>query len=176
MSKTKPGKVYRVAKKRLFTRKEYMKGVPNPKITIFDMGDIINPDKFEISLSLHTKEEVQITHNALEAARIAANKYMTKIAGRSGFYLKFRVFPHVVLRENKLATGAGADRVSDGMRGSFGKNVGLAAHVKKNQKVVTINVNRNNYWAAVKALRKAGMKIPGPFSISIDRGRELLNL
>jgi len=176
MAKTKPGKIYRIPKKRLFTRKEYMDGVPNPKITIFDMGDVSNPDRFEISLSLYPKEDVQITHNALEAARIAANRYITKVTGRTGFYMKFRVFPHVVLRENKQATGAGADRVSDGMRRAFGKNVGLAALVKKNQKIVTLSVNRNHYQAAREALRRAGMKIPSPFGISIDKGRELLKL
>ncbi len=33
-----------------------------------------------------------------------------------------RKFPHQVLRENKQATGAGADRVSDGMRQPSGRS------------------------------------------------------
>ncbi len=175
MAKMKPGRVYRIPKNRLYTRREYIDGIPNPKITIFDMGDLSNPDRFEISVSLYPKEDVQITHNALEAARVAANRYITKIAGRTGYYMKFRVYPHVVLRENKMATGAGADRVSDGMRKAFGKPVGLAAVVKKGQPIITIKVNRQHFAAAKEALRRAGMKIPCSFGISIDKGKELVN-
>lgn len=176
MPASKPGKIYRRAKKRLYTRREYMEGVPNPRITIYDMGELSNPGRFPLAISLYPREDTQITHNALEASRIAANRYILKVAGRTGYYMKFRVAPHVVLRENRVATGAGADRVSDGMRRAFGKNIGLAAHVKKNQKIITLRVNRNHYKAAREALRRAGMKIPAPFGISIDEGKELLNI
>jgi len=174
MATTKPGKIYRRPKSRKYTRREYMEGVPNSRITIYDMGDLSNPHRFPVTLSLYPKEDTQITHNAMEASRIAANRYIVKVAGRTGFYLKYRVAPHVVLRENRLASGAGADRVSDGMRKSFGKNIGLAAHVKKNQKIISLSVPRNRYKAAREALRRAGMKIPAPYGISIDRGKELL--
>ena len=58
--------------------------------------------------------------------------------GRSNFHFKVRVFPHHVLRENKQATGACADRVSEGMRLAFGKAVGTAARVIRNQKIMTV--------------------------------------
>ncbi|WP_456474424.1 50S ribosomal protein L16 [Candidatus Pyrohabitans sp.] len=169
MAKLKPGKIYRIPKKRLYTRREYMDGTPNPKITIFDMGDVSNPERFEYQLSLYAKEPGQITHNALEASRIAANRYITKRAGRSGFYMKFRVYPHVVLRENKMATGAGADRVSDGMRRAFGKPVGLAALVKEGQKVITLRTTENYVEDAKEALRRAAMKLPMPCGIAVEK-------
>ncbi|NOZ76458.1 MAG: 50S ribosomal protein L16 [Euryarchaeota archaeon] len=172
----KPARIYRTPKKRLYTRKEYMKGIPGPKITIFEMGELSNPEKFELEMSLVAKEEGQIVHNALEAARIAANRHMVKRMARDAYNLKIRVFPHVVLRENKQATGAGADRVSDGMSRSFGKPVGVAARVRKGQKIMTIRTSPARYQVAKDALRRAKVKFPVPCSITIDRGKELLKL
>jgi large subunit ribosomal protein L10e len=172
----KPGSIYRIPKKRSYTRREYMGGIPVSKITIFDMGDVANSEKFPVKLSLRAQESGQMTHNAMEAARIAANRYLLKTAGRSGFHLKFKLYPHEVLRENKQATGAGADRVSDGMRRAFGKAVSLAAKVSKEQEIMTVRVNPLRYPDAKNALRRAASKLPMPCSILIDEGRELLKL
>lgn len=78
------------------------------------------------------------------------------------------------MRENKQATGAGADRVSQGMRQSFGKNVGTAARVKRDQCVISIQTDPANYLAARDALRKAGMKFPTPTTIRLKKGAEHL--
>ncbi len=176
MAKDKAGKIYKVAKKRPYTRKEYMKGTPQSKITIFDMGDLKNVDRFEVRLSLVANEAGQITHNALEASRISSNRYIQKHLGPQGYFLKCRVYPHEVLRENKMATGAGADRVSDGMRRSFGKAVSLAARIRKSQKLITVGVNAANFHVAKDALKRASHKLPMPCSISIDKGKEILKL
>lgn len=172
----RPGRVYRTAKPRSYTRKEYMRGTPQSKITIFDMGDLANVDKFEVMVSLVAKEEGQITHNALEAARITSNRCITKSIGHGSYYLKCRVYPHIILRENKMASGAGADRVSDGMRCAFGKPVSLAASVKKGQKLMTIGVNVPKFQVAKTALKRASYKLPMPCRISVDRGKDLLKL
>jgi len=149
-----------------------MGGVPGSKITIFDMG---NPSvDFPVSLSLVAKESCQVRHNALEAARIFANRYLVKGVGRKNFYLKIRLYPHHVLRENKLATGAGADRVSSGMRHAFGRAVGTAARVKRGQKMLTVAVEEDNVDQAKEALRRASYKLPTPCKIVIDKGEELL--
>jgi large subunit ribosomal protein L10e len=172
----RPGRVYRTAKNRIYTRKEYMRGTPQSKITIFDMGDLKNADKFEVKISLVAKENGQITHNALEAARISSNRCIQKNVGPSGYYLKCRVYPHVVLRENKMAAGAGADRISDGMRKSFGKAISLAANVKAGQKLITIGTSASQFPVAKKALKRAAHKISMPCRISIDKGKEILKL
>jgi large subunit ribosomal protein L10e len=83
-------------------------------------------------------------------------------------------FPHQILRENKQATGAGADRVSQGMRLSFGKNVGTAARVKRNQRVISIKTEPEFYSAAREALRKASCKFPTPCTIKVVKGAEKL--
>ena len=59
-------------------------------------------------------EQEQITSEALEAARIAANKYMVKNAGKDTFHLRVRVHPFHVLRINKMLSCAGADRLQVG--------------------------------------------------------------
>ena len=64
--------------------------------------------------STRSWEKEQITSEALEAARIAANKYMVKHAGKDAFHLRIRVHPFHVLRINKMLSCAGADRLQTG--------------------------------------------------------------
>jgi large subunit ribosomal protein L10e len=85
-----------------------------------------------------------------------------------------RKFPHQVIRENKQATGAGADRVSDGMRQSFGKIVGTAARIEKGQQLFTIWCNPEDADIAKDALRRAYNKISPPCTVLVERGEELL--
>jgi large subunit ribosomal protein L10e len=168
----KPASMYREVKGPAYTRREYMGGIPGSKVTIFDMG---NPsESFPVKASLITKEPCQIRHSALEAARVAANRYLLREVGRTSFYLKLRVYPHHVLRENKQATGAGADRVSEGMRQAFGKAVGTAARVKKGQAVFSCWVHPQNFLKAKEALRRAGHKLPSPCKVVVEEGSELV--
>ncbi|HDS46068.1 MAG TPA: 50S ribosomal protein L16 [Methanomicrobia archaeon] len=168
----KPARMYTRVSGHAYVRREYLGGVPGSKITIFDMGNA--SVDFPVTLSLVAKESCQIRHNALEAARIFANRYLVKGVGRKNFYLKIRLYPHHVLRENKLATGAGADRVSSGMRHAFGRAVGTAARVKSGQRMLSVGVEPDNVEAAKEALRRASYKLPTPCRIVIDRGEELL--
>ncbi len=169
----KPGRMYRNITQRSYTRREYMGGIPGSKIVTFDMG---NPrEEFPVKLSLIAKEACQIRHNALEAARIAANKVLLSSVGQTNYYLKIRVYPHEVLRENKQATGAGADRVSQGMRQAFGKAVGTAARVKAGQKIMTLSVNPTHFQQAKKSLMSAGYKLPTPVRIEVEKGKELIS-
>ena len=48
-----------------------------------------------------------MSSEALEAARVAANKYMVKFAGKEAFHLRVRVHPFHVLRINKMLSCAG---------------------------------------------------------------------
>lgn len=83
-------------------------------------------------------EKEQVTSEALEAARIAANKYMVKNAGKDTFHLRVRVHPFHVLRINKMLSCAGADRLQTGMRGAFGKPQGTCARVSIGQILLSI--------------------------------------
>ncbi len=59
-------------------------------------------------------EKENVSSEALEAARIAANKYMSVRAGKDNFHLRVRVHPYHVLRINKMLSCAGADRLQTG--------------------------------------------------------------
>lgn len=160
----KPASMYRNIKQHSYTRRTYMGGVPGVQIIHYDMGNLQKKD-FQVKLSLCSKEKCAIRHTALEAGRITANRLMTNKVGRLNYYMKLRLYPHEVIRENKQATGAGADRVSSGMRAAFGKNVGTAARVNPMQKIFTISVNKEHFETAKKALKSAGQKLPTPTRI-----------
>jgi large subunit ribosomal protein L10e len=124
--------------------------------------------EFDVELSLIGLERCQIRHQALEAARIASNRDMTKNVGRQNYHLRIRVKPYHYLRENKMISGAGADRVQDGMRKAWGKVIGIAARVKPNQALITIRVNPRHIKQAMQALKKAAPKLPTPVFDKIE--------
>jgi len=168
----KPGSMYRFITQMAYTRREYMGGVPGSRITQFDLGD--KTTEFPVLVDLVAVEQCQIRHTALESARIASNRVLIKYTGALGYHLKIRTYPHHVIRENKQASGAGADRVSQGMRGSFGKPVGTAARVYPGQVILTIGVKPEHFVYAKDACRKATMKLPTPTRVVVRRGADLV--
>jgi large subunit ribosomal protein L10e len=161
----KPGKMYRNLAKKAYTRREYMGGVPGSKIVQFEMGNL--SQEFPTEIDLIVEETCQIRHSALEASRISINRKLLKDVGRTNFHFKVRVYPHHVLRENKQATGAGADRVSEGMRLAFGKAVGTAARVEAGQLIFTV-FSTPQYLDKIKAaMRNGAHKLPTPSHLKV---------
>lgn len=146
-----------------YTRKEYIHGSPVPKISKFTMGS--TSQTFSHKLRLLALRRVQIRHNAMEAARVAANKVLFDKLGDTGYSLRMKVYPHVILRENKMMAFAGADRLQEGMRRSFGKPAGLAARVELDQPLIEIEVNENAITLAKEALKLSASKLPTPCTI-----------
>ena len=169
----KPGRMYREIRGQAYTRREYMGGVPASRIITFDLGTI-NGD-FPVVMTLKVKESCQLRHTALEAARKAATRTLTQATNVANYHPRIRPYPRNVLREHKMATGAGADRVSGGMRAAFGKNVGTAARVQSGDVVMTIRVNPQAFSVAKQALWKASMKLPSPCYMEIEKGAELVS-
>lgn len=168
----RPGRSYRKLERpytrqsRRVPKKGYVKGVPKPKITEFELG---TKGEYDNALFLVAERSVQIRHNALEASRIAAVQELEKNIGKgAAFFIKIRVYPHHVLRENALATGAGADRFQQGMRMSFGKPIGTAAQVRSGQKIIEVRVNKQSLDIAKRALKKAGYKLPTPTRTAVE--------
>ena len=159
----KPGSMYHNIKQHPYTRREYMGGVPLSRITQFVLGNKVG--KFPFQLLLCSDESCQIRHTSLESACIAANRFLEKKLGVNDYRLTISVYPHHVLRENKQATGAGADRVSQGMRASFGKTVGTAARVKRGQIIMKVETFERNIGHTREALIKASSKLPPPCKI-----------
>jgi large subunit ribosomal protein L10e len=157
---------YRSVKGQAYTRKKYAKGFPPPKIVKFTMGD--TKANFEVEAKLVALKRAQIRHCALEAARIAANRIlMDKLAG--DYLMQIHPYPHIILRENKMIFGAHADRLSQGMRRSFGKAVGTAARVKPDQTIITVKVKANAVETAKESLKRGGAKLPIPCKIAIAK-------
>ena len=71
-----------------------------------------------------------------------------------------KVYPHVILRENKMIATAGADRLQEGMRRAFGKPIGLAARVEHNQPILEAYIYKEDQVAATQALKTASSKLP----------------
>lgn len=105
----------------------------------------------------------------MEAARIAANKYMVTNAGKDAFHLRVRVHPFHVLRINKMLSCAGADRLQTGMRGAFGKPFGLCARVAIGQILLSLRCRDQHAGTAEEALRRAKFKFPGRQKIVSSR-------
>ncbi|MCQ8898164.1 MAG: 50S ribosomal protein L16 [Hadesarchaea archaeon] len=163
----KPGKCYRHFSGPAYTRREFVDGVPGSRVTFFDMG---NPNgDFPLEVSLVAREQGQIRHNALEAARMAANRLLETVAGRENYHFKIRLYPHQILRDHPMAIGAGADRVSEGMRLAFGRPIGTAVRVKADQKVMTVRVPERFLELAKEALDRARAKLPLRWSVLVEK-------
>jgi large subunit ribosomal protein L10e len=146
-----------------YKKLSYVRSRPVCKIVRFDVGDVAK--KFQFTLDLVSKTDLQIRDNAIESARQTANRLLEKNLGKSGYRFMTRIYPHHVLRENPLAAGAGADRLSTGMAHSFGKPIGIAAQVKKGQPLFTIQITKEQVALARQALKRASYKIPCSCSI-----------
>jgi large subunit ribosomal protein L10e len=163
MAKLRNANAYRRVKRAYtrmskYKRKSFIKGVPGSKIHLFDMGNL--QATYPLKFKLVATKEVNLRHNALEAGRIAATHCLGGKYGKKGFSLHVHAIPHQIMRENALATGAGADRMQTGMRNAFGKPIGKSCSVRKGKVIMTANVPEGGEFFAREALRKASSKFP----------------
>jgi len=122
------------------------------------MGNLTG--EFDYSVDLVVKASLQIRDNALESARLIANRLLEGKVGKANFKFMIKVYPHHILRENPLAAGAGADRMSTGMKMSFGKPIGIAAQVKEKQVLFTVYTNKEHLPLARRAMKLSSHKLP----------------
>jgi len=158
-------KNFREIKGSPYTRRKYMGGVPGSKIVKFTMGDPTG--EFDYAVELINLMDAQIRHNALEAARIAANRLLELRLGREGFKLKIIPYPHHVLREHKRINVAQADRFQEGMSRAYGKPVGTAARVRRGAPIIIAEVDEGGLEVAKEALKRASDKFPVTSRITI---------
>ncbi|MDG7034748.1 MAG: 50S ribosomal protein L16 [Nitrososphaerota archaeon] len=151
------GRNYREVKGMPYVRREYIAGAPQPRVARFSQGGLV--ENYGYLLTLKSKDRAQIRHNALESARVAANKILEPL-GEPNYHLRVVSYPHVVLRENKMVATAGADRLSEGMRRAFGKPVGLAARVENGSTILEVRVRDTDLPKGRAALEAARIKLP----------------
>ncbi|PWN23214.1 putative RPL10-60S large subunit ribosomal protein L10 [Microstroma glucosiphilum] len=143
---------------------------PLTQIRIFDLGrKKASVDDFPFCCHLVCDEHQQITSEALEAARICANKYVTKTSGKDSFHLRVRVHPFHVIRINKMLSCAGADRLQTGMRGAYGKPYDTVARVDIGQILLSVRTRESNKAVVMEALRRSRYKFAGRQKIIISK-------
>lgn len=166
----RPARCYRYCKGKPFPKSRFNRGVPDPRLRIYDVGrKKASYEEFQSCVHLVSYEREQISAEALEAARITCNKYLVKTCGKDGFHFRIRIHPWHVLRINKMLTCAGADRLQTGMRGAFGKPNGKTARVKIGTILLSVRVNEKDVPSASEALRRAKFKFPGRQKVFISR-------
>merc|ERR1712160_119229 len=162
MGGRRPFRCYRYQKNKPYIKSRYCRGVPESKIRIYDVGAKKAPvDMFPFVAHLACDEKQQISSEALEACRVAVNKHLTKTIGKDSYHIRIRVHPYHVIRMNKMLSCAGADRLSSGMRHSFGKPMQIAARVNIGQIIYSIRSNPKTKAHSMEALRRASYKFAG---------------
>ncbi|MEM4311558.1 MAG: 50S ribosomal protein L16 [Nitrososphaerales archaeon] len=159
------GRNYRVIAGMPLVRREYVAGLPGLRIAKFTSG--IPSEAYDCKVELKAKERAQVRQNSLEASRVAANKILEKLGEKSYFFV-LKVYPHVVLRENKMITTAGADRLQEGMRKAWGKPIGLAARVERGTTIFEVQTFSNLLDKVREALKVASSKLPIPTYIEVN--------
>ncbi len=149
-----------------YKKKGFIKVVPARKIVKYNMGDL--KKEFPKKVKLISKEKFQLRHNSLESCRTLVNRQLQARFGAKGYKFTINQFPHHVLRENKMLTGAGADRMQSGMKHSFGKAMGTAAQLKPGKTILTVCVPEDGVEFAKKALTKTKPRIAGKVGIEIS--------
>ncbi|MDO8537873.1 MAG: 50S ribosomal protein L16 [archaeon] len=170
----RPAKCYRTHKDRAYSRiaikvhkRNYIGAVPGLKTRQFNMGNPLK--KYDTIVDLIAEnEDTQLRDNSLESVRIAVNRFLVKRVGKDNFFMRLRVYPHQILRENKMATGAGADRVSQGMGNCpFGKPIGRAARIRPGQTIMSVLVNKEHADLAKQGLLRARSRVSSKINVKI---------
>ncbi len=149
-----------------YTDKNYVRARPVCRVVNFTIGD--TNAKFEMSVHLVAKTPLQIRDNAIEAARQACNRMLETRIGKGNYFMQTRMYPHHILRENPLASGAGADRLSTGMARPFGKPIGVAAQIWAGKSVFSVRCAKPHVDTARLALKRASHKLPNQYHIVVE--------
>ena len=143
-------------------KKAFIKTNPPHKIVKFEMGNAkgFREGKLPHVLNVSTDEQVQIRHNAIESVRQYINKKLDKETNKN-FFFKIIPYPHHIQRENKMLTGAGADRMQKGMQLSFGKTTGKAVITKPGMQIFKLALaTEKETQFARQVLRAIKSKLP----------------
>ena len=175
MARNRPWRVHR-AVERPYTRFSYSKkknlilGAPPSKVRMLVMGKRDKePKEWKYAGHLIALEHIQVSDASLESVRVLINKYLE---GIKDYLFLVRAYPHHVVREHPIAYGAGADRISQGMRLSFGKPIGRAAQLYPGKIVLSIYFDREIFEEIKNYLRIAKNKLPGSYQIYVGENKD----
>merc|ERR1711991_632018 len=128
----RPARCTRYCKNKPYIKSRFCRGVPDPKIRIYDNGSKrAGVNAFPLCIHLVSMEKEQLGSEAIEAARQCANRHMVQSIGKDNFHMRIRIHPYHVVRIN----------------------IG--------QVLMSVRTIDNNKAVAVEALRRAKYKFPG---------------
>jgi large subunit ribosomal protein L10e len=158
----RPFKCYRYIKGKPYPKSRFNRAVPDPKLRFYEGANKnASWDKFPVCVHMVSNERECISSEALEACRVAFNKYLINKVTKEGFHFRMRPHPWHVFRINKMLSCAGADRLQAGMRRAFGKSYGKGCRVKIGEKLVSIRCKKADVKHVVAALKRGKAKLPG---------------
>ncbi|VVB66271.1 50S ribosomal protein L10e [Candidatus Gugararchaeum adminiculabundum] len=146
-------------------KKSFVKSMPHATLHVYNMGTV--KADYDTLVEVSAAADIQIRDNSLESGRQAINRHLEKALTVGGFQMKLLVYPHNVIRENKMITGAGADRLQKGMRKSFGRATSRAARIRQGQIVFTVRCRKANIPVIKEGVKRAQLKMPGKFVIEV---------
>ncbi|VVB99233.1 50S ribosomal protein L10e [uncultured archaeon] len=173
----RPGRCYSSTKDRAYTRyadtvqhKNFIGAVPGLKTRQFNMGNGMKEFDTVADLCIVCAPlGMQIRDNAIESTRLMVNRQLFKRLGKEEFFLKVRAYPHHILRENKQAQGAHADRIQKGMSHAFGKAIGRAIRVRDGQVLFSVLCMDENAEKAKECLETAVSRLPCRIKIHVHK-------
>ena len=148
-------------------KKNYIGASPQLKLRQFNMGNPLL--KYDTVADLLSKDSIDIRDNAVESVRSTVNRKLVKDLGKDSYFMKVRVYPSHLIRENKQAQGAGADRVSQGMTLAFGVPIGRMARVRKGQALMSVLCMESQKEVVKTALNRAKAKFPCKVEIKFHK-------
>jgi len=148
-----------------YKKLNFVKARPANRISRYTGG---TQENFTTNVHLIAKSDLQIRDASLESARQTSNRVLEGALGKTGYFFQMRVYPHHILRENPLASGAGADRLSTGMAHNYGKPIGIAARIKRGQPIFTIKTYKDHLPLARRAMKRAAYKLPCQCSVLVE--------
>lgn len=173
----RPGHCYREKNDRAYTRiaitvpkRNYISSSPGTKIRQFNMGNPLK--KYNRILKLVVGNHAQIRDNAVESTRMIINRYLINKVGKDLYFMRIMNFPFHLLRENKQAQGAHADRIQKGMSHAFGRVIGRAARVRPGQVIICVLVDKEFVDLAKKGLMRAKARLPCDVHIEVGEDVE----
>ena len=143
--------------------KNFIKAVPNQKVTKFNMGNVpkLQRGEFKHYMKIYSMMNVQIRDMALESARQFLNNQLTRLL-IDNYSLLCKPYPHQVIRENKTFSGGSkGERVQSGMAHSFGTTMYRSAVVKIGKPIYIIAYSDMKNTNKIRELCKsASAKLP----------------
>lgn len=147
-------------------RKSFVKSLPHKNLNTFETG-LVKTDYDLRATMVCLDKTLLVRDNAIESARQTISRQLEKLAlGNYKFWV--RKYPHHVVRENRMLSGAGADRLSKGMRKSFGKPSDLAARINKGEIMFEVKTYSRFKDVVTDSFRKAGQKMSGNYRTVLE--------